>query len=229
MKKLILLISCVGVLFSSDMHDIQNGEQLYKDTCISCHGVDGKADTDMKLIVKPRDLTLTLLTEEQTYNIIKDGARYWGAKADLMPAFKYVFNESQLRDLSHYIVNKFNPDVKKRIETQYNASEKEPVGQAKKMAKWGKKIFNRNCKFCHGETGKGDGVATTSPVDTIFPYDLTKTLLNKKQMFLYIKHGGKHFGTDKDDMPSWKKKYNDFKIHSITKYVEEVIKKDSGK
>ncbi len=229
MKKLILLISCVGVLFSSDMHDIENGEQLYKDTCISCHGIDGKADTDMKLIVKPRDLTLTILTEEQTYNIIKDGARFWGAKADLMPGFKYVFNEAQLRDISHYIVTKFNPNVENRIETEYNASEKEPVGQDKKMAKWGKKIYKRNCKYCHGETGKGDGVATTSPVDTIFPYDLTKTLLNKKQIFLYTKHGGKHFGTDKNDMPSWKKKYNDFKLHSITKYIEDVIRIDSVK
>ena len=214
----------MGVLFSSDMYDIQNGEKLYKNTCVSCHGIDGKAKTDMKLIVKPRNLTRTLLTEEQTYNIIKDGARFWGAKADVMPAFKYVFDEAQLKDLSHYIVKKFNPNVENRIEKEYNASEKEPVGKDKKMDKWGKKIFNRNCKFCHGLEGKGNGVATKSPVNSIYPYDLTKTLLTKKQMFLYIKFGGQHFGTDKDDMPSWKKKYNDFKLHSIAKYIDEVIR-----
>ena len=86
------------------------------------------------------------------------------------------------------------------------------------------KIFNRNCKYCHGIKGYGDGVATKNPTDSIFPYNLTKTLLTKQQIFLYIKFGGHFWGTDKDDMPSWKKKYNDFQIHSIAKFIDEEIR-----
>jgi mono/diheme cytochrome c family protein len=226
MKYFIVFISLLfaNQLFA-DNTMFENGKRLYEETCISCHGVDGKAKTDMKLIVKPRDLTLTILDEEQTYQIAKEGARHWGAKADIMPGFKFVFNEDQLRAVSHYIHKNFNPNLDKRLKELCSQCEKESTTQDKKMAKWGKKIFNRNCQFCHGVEGKGDGVATTSPVDSIFPYDLTKTLLTKQQIFLYVKYGGKHFGTDKTDMPSWKKKYNDFRLHAIAKYIDEVIRK----
>jgi mono/diheme cytochrome c family protein len=226
MKYLITLIYCFFVTQLLANNELfKSGKILYEETCISCHGVDGKAKTSMKLVVKPRDLTKTLLNEQQTYLIAKDGARHWGAKADIMPGFKYVYNEEQLRALSYYITKQFNPNLKKRMATICTKCEKEPMGQDKKMAKWGKKIFQRNCKFCHGEAGHGDGVATSNPVDSIFPYDLTKTLLTKKQIFLYVKYGGHYFGANKKDMPSWKKKYNDFKLHSISKYIDEVIRK----
>ena len=207
-----------------DEDKFEMGEKIYNETCVSCHGKDGKAHTNMKLIIKPRDLTLTLLDEEQIYNITKDGAHKWGAKADIMPAFKYTYNEEQLRSVTHYVYHHFNPNLKQRIKALLDESEPESTTKPKKMAKWGKKIFKRNCKFCHGLEGKGDGVATTSPVDSIFPYDLTRTLLTKDQIFLYVKYGGQHFGTDKDDMPSWKKKYNDFRLHSITRYIDEIIR-----
>ena len=227
MNKLFLLVFISVGLFSNpiDIEKYKGGEKLYKETCVSCHGTNGKASTNMQLIVKPRDLSRTILTEEQTYNITKDGAHYWGAKADIMPAFKYVYNEEQLRSIAYFITQKFNPNLDERVKKDCSTCEKEPIDQDAKMKKWGKKIFNRNCQFCHGIEGKGDGVATKSPVDSIFPYDLTKTLLTKKQIFLYTKFGGKHWGTDKNDMPSWSKKYNDFKLRSVARYVDEVIRK----
>lgn len=226
MKK-IILISLLGISAYSvqiDHNKFNQGKELYLQTCISCHGVDGKSNTNMQLIVKPRDLSKTLLTEEQMYHIAKDGAHFWGAKADIMPAFKQVFNEKQLKSLTYYISKEFNEDLEKRIKKDYDLSEKEPIAQEKKMKKWGEKIYKRNCQFCHGMNGKGNGEATKNPEYSIFPYDLTKTLLTKKQIFLYIKFGGKHYGTHKDDMPSWKKKYNDFKLHSVAKYVDEVVR-----
>ncbi len=44
-------------------------------------------------------------------------------------------------------------------------------------------------------------------------------------MFLYTKEGGKFWGTHKDDMPSWKKKYSDFDLKSVVEYIDKVIKK----
>jgi len=214
----------VTFVFASDtMFDI--GKTMYRDTCISCHGDHGKANTKMNLIVKPRDLTKTILTEKQTYLITKDGAHHWGAKADIMPAFKYVYNEKQLRAVSHYISKQFNPNVHKKIEMLCSKCDKPAINQDKKMKKWGKKIWKRNCSWCHGPTGHGNGVATKNPVDSIYPYDLTKTLLTRQQIFLYTKFGGHYFGTYKTDMPSWKKKYDDFKLHSIARYVDEIIRK----
>ena len=40
-------------------------------TCLSCHGVDGTTNPDMKFIVKPRKLAESILTQEQSQKIIK--------------------------------------------------------------------------------------------------------------------------------------------------------------
>ena len=226
MSYLYFIILGTTLLFSRtiDTTKLEYGKKLYNDTCVSCHGIDGKAKTDMKLIVKPRDLSKTLLMQQQQYNIIKDGAHFWGAKADIMPAFKHVFNKNQLEAVTYYISKRFNSDLEQRVQNTLAQCEKEPVNNDVEMKKWGKMIFTRNCKFCHGPEGKGNGIATTNPVDSIFPYDLTKTLLTKEQIFLYVKFGGKFWGTSKNDMPSWKKKYNDLQLRSVARYVDEVIR-----
>jgi len=208
-----------------DQNKFDLGKQVYEETCISCHGVDGKAQTNMQFVVRPRDLTKTVLTQKQTYFIAKDGAHYWGAKADMMPAFKYVYNETQLQAVAYYIHNHFNKNLKQRVNKILKECDLIPIKNNKKMAKWGKKVYERNCSWCHGKTGHGDGEATKNPVDSIYPYNLTKTLLTKQQMFLYVKYGGHYWGTYKDDMPSWKKKYNDKILRSVVEYVDNTIRK----
>jgi len=206
-------------LFGDEAYDI--GEEIYETTCISCHGADGRANTDVKLVVKPRNLQTSILSEEQSYEIIKHGAHYWGASADIMPAFKTVYNEEQLHAVAHYIHKKFKPNAEKRVEKLYAQSEPIPEKKRAKMFKRGKKIFKRNCSWCHGINAQGNGEATHNPEKSIYPYDLTKTLLDEKQMFLYAKYGGKYWGTYKDDMPSWKKKYNDYTLKSVIYYIEK--------
>ena len=201
------------------------GKKIYESTCISCHGKSGKADTNLELVVKPRDLQSSILTQEQSYQIIKHGAHYWGASSDIMPAFGTIYDEKRLRAVAYYIKKEFNPNVQKRIETLYKESDPIPKEKLSKMMKRGKKIYKRNCSWCHGLDAKGDGAATRNPEKSIYPYDLGKTLLTDKQMFLYAKFGGKYWGTNKDDMPSWKRKYNDFTLKSVVFYIEETFKK----
>ena len=222
----ICLISLVGLFGSQlDTDKFYEGEQIYRSTCAFCHGVDGKADLNIDLIVRPRSLVDTILTQEQSYKIIKHGARAFGAKSDIMPAFKYVFNEEQLNAVSYYISKNFNPNVKQKIIETFKLSKETPKDKQDKMLEKGKKIYKRNCSWCHGINGHGDGLATKNPINSIFPYDLTKTLLTNKQMFLYVKYGGRYWGTYKDDMPSWKIKYSDYILKSVVKYVDEVIRK----
>ena len=225
MKLFFLFYFFAVFLFGNDTK-YQIGKALYEETCVSCHGVNGHSNGNMKLIVMPRDLAKTILTEEQTYQVIKKGAKYWGAAADIMPSFESVYNEDELRAIAYYISKAFNPDVQKKIDKLWNQSEEISQNKIKKMAKRGKKIYYRNCSWCHGTQGKGDGEATRNPELSIFPYDLTKTLLNQKQIFLYIKYGGKFWGTHKDDMPSWKNKYDDFTIKSVVKFVENNFRKN---
>ncbi len=220
MKYLLVLILFSSFLFSSN-DKFELGKKIYSTTCVSCHGVDGKANSGMKLIVAPRALDKTLLTQEQSYQIIKEGSHYWGASADMMPSFKYVYKEKELRSVAYYIREAFNPNIEKKINRLYSESKEIPQDREPKMLKRGKKIYKRNCSWCHGLEAKGDGEASRNPELSIFPYDLTKTLLTKKQMFLYVKYGGEFWGTHKTDMPSWSRKYDDFTIKSVVRYIEE--------
>ena len=215
----------VGILLISFLHaadsKYQRGEKIYKQTCISCHGIDGKAHTKLKFIVSPRSLSKTILNEEQSYQIIKKGTRFWGSAADIMPSFESVYTEEELRSVAHYISKAFNPNVEQKIDKLYAQSGSIPEEKKSKMLKRGKKIYKRNCSWCHGMDARGDGEASKNPEQSIFPYDLTKTILNEKQMFLYAKKGGSFWGTHKNDMPSWSKKYDDFTLKSVVLYIQK--------
>jgi mono/diheme cytochrome c family protein len=143
-----------------------------------------------------------------------------------MPAFGTVYDEDELRALSYYIKKGFHPHAQEKIDKLYEESDPIPKEKISKMMKRGKKIYKRNCSWCHGLDAEGDGEATRNPEKSIYPYNLRKTLLTDKQMFLYAKYGGKFWGTDKDDMPSWKRKYNDFTLKSVVFYIEETFRKE---
>ncbi|MEA3383347.1 MAG: c-type cytochrome [Campylobacterota bacterium] len=207
-----------------DLSLFEKGEKLYSQTCVSCHGVDGTSNTNMRLVVKPRDLTKTVLYEKQIVNIIKDGSMFWGSKADIMPAFKYVYNDNQIKSIAYFVYNKFVKETASSRASLTNTSK-----ETKELSlTLGKKIFKRNCSLCHGIKGDGESIyveESKSQDNFIYPYNLTKILLNEKQIFLYSKFGGKFWGTDKNDMPSWSQKYNDFELKSVAKYIHEVIQK----
>jgi len=216
---LFLITNCYALNSSTYL----SGKKIYETACISCHGEDGNADVDLKFVVKPRSLRSSILNMEQNYQIIKYGARHWGASSDMMPAFVSVYDEKKLQAISYYIQTKFNPNSEQRVEELYEKSDKFSKEQYPKMMKLGEKIYKRNCCWCHGPNAKGDGKATRNPKKTFYPYNLNKTLLTDKQMFLYAKYGGKYWGTSKTDMPSWKRKYDDFALKSVILYIEETF------
>jgi len=237
MKYILSLILCSCLLnasyvnLDSDLDEQEMlilGKKLYNNTCISCHGKDGETNSQMQLIVKPRKLQSTLLSIEQSFKIIKYGAHYFGAHADIMPAFRYVYDDEQIASLSFYISKTFNPNKDKKIAKLLKTSKvlsKEEDNQALKV---GKRLFLKKCALCHGKTGNGksDYVKQSKKEENfIFPYNLTRTLLSEDQIFLYAKFGGHYWGTDKKDMPSWKNKFDDIKLKSVARYIKQDIVK----
>ncbi len=222
----LLLLAFLATFAFATQSQYAVGETIYKTTCISCHGVDGNSQNDMKLVVKPRNLSKSVLTQEQSFEIIKKGAHYWGACADIMPAFETTFSDKELHAVNYFIHKKFNPNAVSRVKELYAQSKTVPAKKLPKMLKRGKKIYKRNCSWCHGLTGKGDGEATRNPELSIFPYNLRKTLLSEKQIFLYAKYGGKYWGTHKNDMPNWSPKYDDYTLKSVARYIQKTFKED---
>jgi len=227
---LLLILVSTSVFASERSQDeiFKNGHKIYKETCISCHGVNGETSSAMQLVLIPRKLSKTILSVEQSFKIIKEGAHYWGAKSAMMPPFKYMYSDETIMDVALYISEKFNKNIDEKVSKLIAQSTTVSKKDEAKMLNTGKKIFNKNCKLCHGITGNGESlyVENSKKVDMfIYPYNLTKTILNENQIFLFTKYGGKFWGTDSNFMPSWKKKYNDFELKSVAKYVNEKIKK----
>lgn len=222
MRAILAIVLLLGIVNASEQFKM--GEKIYKETCLSCHGADGNGNPHVSFIVNPRKLTQTILTQEQAYKIIKNGAHAMGAAADIMPSFKSVLNEEELHAVAHYIYKKFDPKAQERIDELYAKSDAIAQEQVEQMLKHGKKIYNRNCSWCHAVNGDGNGEATKNPEMSIFPYNLVKSLLDEKQMFLYAKHGGKYWGTRKEDMPAWGNKYDDYTLKSVVKYINVQLK-----
>ena len=230
MKNYLLFLLMPFVLYAGSSEksvEWLEGEQLYKETCLSCHGVRGETNPDMQLIVKPRRLNESILTQAQMEKMISDGAHAWGAHSDLMSAFKYVYDEEQIFNIALYISKEFNANRDARVNKLLEEADKTEI-ETTKMLKVGEKIFKRNCSLCHGITGNGDSIyveESKANKQFLYPYDLTKIFLTEEQIFLYAKEGGHYWGADKEDMPSWKKKYNDQKLRSVAHYIKEKIVK----
>jgi cbb3-type cytochrome c oxidase subunit III len=219
-KKTILVIGFTTSLFCSNL---ESGKELFNKHCSVCHGKNGNG-LNLGFDVNPRNLTKSLLSKEQIEKIITNGAMIYGALTPEMRAFKDELEPEEIQKISAYISENINKNAQNsKIELLFK-SEMITEKQKTKIDKWGKKIFKRNCAFCHGMQGKGDGIATKNPENSIYPYDLTKTVLDEEQIFLYTKFGGKHWGTARGDMPPWSKKYNDFKLKAVAKYVDKYIK-----
>jgi len=84
----------------------QETEQLYKKSCSSCHGPQGKGDGPAGKLLKPPagDFSSVLkpMTDADIAKIIKDGGKAVG-KAAAMPAFGGKLSDAQMQDLVRYI------------------------------------------------------------------------------------------------------------------------------
>ncbi len=223
MKTIVAMTVLVStLLFAGDINTtlMKQGEAIFQQTCIGCHGADGKGVEQGGFNVQPRNLSKTILSEEQIFHVAKKGAFYWGAVVTGMPAWEYVYDDASLHAVAHYIYHTFG----KKSSDEAKAYEYDSSSLSEKVIKRGKKIYSRTCAYCHGKQGHGQGVATYNPEQSIFPYDLTKIILDEKQIFLFAKHGGEHWGSQSDDMPAWGVKYDDETLMGIAKYVEDHLK-----
>jgi len=97
-----------------------------------------------------------------------------------------------------------------------------PVSQAQNPAE-GKKLYSTYCSTCHGETGKGDGMAGASlPVK---PADHTNgTVMNQlsdKFLMDIISKGGSGVGKS-TFMPSWGAALNDRQVREVVAYIRSI-------
>ena len=231
--KFIFLIFTATLLFSSQSKKSSEeyllGKKLYFETCAACHGEKGVPNRELNLAVKPRNLNKTILLRTQIHKIIKNGAREYGAHSDIMPAFKYLYDDKTLDAITTYVYEEFAHKTENKIKRFLREANALSKNEQRETLVLGKRIFDKTCSKCHGETGNADSLyvkGSKVDKDFIYPYNLTKILLNEDQIFLFSKFGSYFWGSDKSDMPAWKKRYSDKELKSVAKFIQESIKKN---
>lgn len=146
-----------------------HGEGLYVSQCARCHGVTGKGDGigagSTTFAALPRDLVSAKYHFVSTRNGVASDAdltrtiRY-GLAASGMPAFS-ALSEAQLRSLVAYLRQLSPGQDAPGAAIEVPAP---PVRTADVVAR-GKELFATNCTVCHGDNGRGDGVAARALFD----------------------------------------------------------------
>ena len=106
-----LLIGIVGVGFgggglkdlpvSAKERDTVSGREIYVNTCIRCHGIDGKGAMGMQLVPPPADLTSDAVQNRLDATLFK--RIHEGKPNTAMGAWKYALSDDEIWDVLAYI------------------------------------------------------------------------------------------------------------------------------
>ena len=89
----------------------KRGEQIYNDHCALCHGLHGKGDGPRSAFFQPGQQYIADLTnasfvngrDEQLLNSIRQGLQRFPEPSYVMPQFKYILSEEEIRSALLFI------------------------------------------------------------------------------------------------------------------------------
>jgi mono/diheme cytochrome c family protein len=155
------------------------GRDIFRMSCIACHGVDGKGDGSVGATLsprrapQPRDFTTgvfkfrstpsgELPTTADLYRTVTEGISGTGGpltigmrRHRIMPSFRHMPEEQRLELLE--FVKSLNRGFWERTEMTRVAIPEPPPVTPERITR-GRQIYaNAKCFECHGESGRGDG------------------------------------------------------------------------
>lgn len=106
-----VFVSLTGLAFSSlgpaDLiasvkgGDAVSGREIYVNTCIRCHGIDGKGTLGMKFVPPPADLTSSVIQNRLDGTLFR--RIHDGKPNTVMGAWKYSLSDEEIWDVLAYV------------------------------------------------------------------------------------------------------------------------------
>lgn len=135
--------SARGEGLSPERLSLEIGRLIYERECASCHGSDGRAETEVAKVLNPRPrsfgdpIAMARINDGRIYLAI-----YRGRRGTAMGGMGELLSPSEIIDLMRYVRSLVPPA---------------PVGMtpAKMDAAVGEQIYRQYCVACHGEHGDG--------------------------------------------------------------------------
>jgi len=194
-----------SLLFASQMslanttQTIETGENLFKQHCVACHGLEGQGGIGLPLS-KPS--IISSLTDEYIRNTIVHGR-----PGRVMPAFKHLPNE----DIEAIVIY-----MRSWGESKVNDDSSPIAGNAKN----GQTLYQAHCAECHADDlsgALGTGVTHSRPRShEIMPPALNNQGFLRSASDQLLKH---IIVEGRIDMPSFKDKLSDQETNDIVAYI----------
>jgi len=186
------------------------GKVLYERDCAFCHGADGLADTPVGRILSPRPrrfadpIEMARLTDDQIYQAIKNGM-----PGTAMAAWGEVLNEPEIGDLMDYI-HEFSSPV---------SGAGEPMSTEQLSLEVGRRIYDKECAFCHGLTGHADTDAARVlvPRPRAFADPIEMARVDDGRLYAAIK-----LGRPGTAMASWASLMTPVEIIDVMRYIRSL-------
>ncbi len=158
----------------------EGGMALYERHCVVCHGKDGKADTPVGRLLKPRprDFTdpidMARVTADRIYRSITQGR-----PGTAMAAWKEILTEAEIGDVIEYIQG-------------LSTTRTTTTRSARQLSlDVGRRIYGRECAYCHGPEGRADTAAARilDPPPRNFADPVAMARVDDGRMYLSIFRG----------------------------------------
>lgn len=141
--------------------DMQQGKELYVDRCLTCHGCagNGLGSYGGTLVITPANF------KQEPFSNMPADQWFWhvseGVQGSVMPPWKASLSETERWQVIRYIRQIFAGPVMRDPDegdppADY-AGLTNPVALTNETLDQGKHIFIRECRICHGDSGRGDG------------------------------------------------------------------------
>jgi mono/diheme cytochrome c family protein len=182
--------------------DTTSGAYLWRNNCAHCHGADGRGVAAMKGSDNFIDFTSiaaeVAMDRPRMLIAVRDGK-----PSTAMTGFRDKLSYEEIIRVVDYARETFM-DKQARF-SQYDE---------------GKKLFERHCSVCHGDSGEGAIMAQAGldPKPAVFTNPQMKRDLDRNRMLFSITHG-----RPQTAMTSWGKRLGEHKINAIVDYIRVVL------
>ena len=181
------------------------GKAIYEKHCAACHGTDGRADTPIGRLLRPRPrnfadpIIMARVDDSQMFAAIK-----LGRPGTAMPSWGELLSPTDIFDVMHYIRSLAQPL---------------PAGMTRAKLDFlvGEHVYQKYCSVCHGEKGNGQ----TPLGRALYPYpkDFTSAdmagISDKRLMFVV------EYGKPGTAMAPWGSQLSPKDIRRVVLYIRQ--------